>query len=686
MTDLALDPTTLTALGVAAAVVVLGLVVYGFRDLRRFSVVRVLAVASVAFREGVRRRVLWVAPLAVLATLALVGLARPEDEADAVRQAAASVLFASGLVAVLVPLVLGCTSLPREVESKVVFTVVTKPLTRLELLLGKLAGFAALSAVVLGILGAFGYGLLLWQERAVIAGIEDQLGRELLAPSRAPYLRHLADDGLLRADEVDPGDDLQVYGQPPAPGEADDAVRWAFGGRYYAVIPFEVPRDEAEDLLADAGDLLLAARVRPAWRLLPGRLPPGSPPLGIANLDNLPEPDPPAVNVSVLDALGYDLVPPAAVEGNSVVLPPSPDVPFDQAPGVRLPADATRATAERLISDGRVYLGVQGLRGDYLYGYGPYVAELRVVRPDGEVVRRYAPTLGQDPRSAVLLRTYVGAGSGVGLDGPNDRLPAPTAVLAYRGGPAPPAGDDGTVGVELFVDVERTGGVLDEGDVTRLEMQVVNADTGYESPARVVEPETGRGVYVEFPAEAFAGGDYDLRLRTLSRGHVVTVRPHRVRVVIDSRPYAANLLMALAGLWLLSVLVAASGLAFSTFVSWPIALVLTVCVLSGRWVGDQLGAAFDDQLGRAIVRDYAAEADAAAQEVVETGFNAVGAALDSVTRFLPTLAYYDAADDVEAGRAVSWSRLGLAAGVTVVFGLPLLTIGYVVLRNREVAP
>ncbi len=189
------DPILLIAVAVATLVVLVGLGVYGFRDLRRLSGRRIGAVAGLTFREGVRRRVLWITPLAIGAVLLLVSLADPLDEARAIAQSVGVCLFASGFVAIVVPLVLASTSLPREVENKAIFTVVTKPLTRLELLLGKLCGFALLSAVVLAIMGVFSYGLLLVQERSLLGDLETRLESALAEPGRRPYLQHLVDSG-----------------------------------------------------------------------------------------------------------------------------------------------------------------------------------------------------------------------------------------------------------------------------------------------------------------------------------------------------------------------------------------------------------------------------------------------------------------------------------------------------------
>ncbi|MGH7179398.1 MAG: hypothetical protein ACREJC_18620, partial [Tepidisphaeraceae bacterium] len=140
---------------IAGAVIVLGLGVYGFGDLVRLSVKRIWAISSVVFRESIRRRVWLVVVLAIAAVITVVQLQHPIDEQDAIRQTIKFCVFASGLVVTISAIILACTNLPREIESRVIYTVVTKPTTRLEIVLGKIVGFARVSGAILVLMGLF---------------------------------------------------------------------------------------------------------------------------------------------------------------------------------------------------------------------------------------------------------------------------------------------------------------------------------------------------------------------------------------------------------------------------------------------------------------------------------------------------------------------------------------------------
>src|SRR5438128_1719927 len=107
---------------VAGVILLVGLAI-GYRDVLDFRLRRVLAIAGVCFTEAVRRRILWITPLAMLGILAVSLLARPADEMDAIRQTITYSLFASSVVVVIAAVLLAATNLPKEIESRVIFTI-----------------------------------------------------------------------------------------------------------------------------------------------------------------------------------------------------------------------------------------------------------------------------------------------------------------------------------------------------------------------------------------------------------------------------------------------------------------------------------------------------------------------------------------------------------------------------------
>src|SRR5579871_4069296 len=145
---------------IAAVIVFGGLAVFGLDDVRRASFYRVWAISSVCFAESIRRKVLWVVPLAVLGVLAVSLLQHSLDPQEALRQTIKFCLFATSLIITLTALILAATNLPREIENRVIFTVVTKPTTRLEIVLGKVLGFIRVSFTILLFMGVFTWAYL----------------------------------------------------------------------------------------------------------------------------------------------------------------------------------------------------------------------------------------------------------------------------------------------------------------------------------------------------------------------------------------------------------------------------------------------------------------------------------------------------------------------------------------------
>ena len=85
----------------ALVIVIVGLLLAGVGDLSRLSWQRIWAIAGVCFQESIRRRVLWIVPLAIVGVVVIVQLLQPTDEQDAIRQTIKYCLFATGMLVVI---------------------------------------------------------------------------------------------------------------------------------------------------------------------------------------------------------------------------------------------------------------------------------------------------------------------------------------------------------------------------------------------------------------------------------------------------------------------------------------------------------------------------------------------------------------------------------------------------------
>src|SRR3954469_16711431 len=208
----------LFALALAAGLLV------GYADLARLSPRRIWAIGGVCFDESIRRRVLWITPLAIVGVIIVTQLQKPFDEQDAIRQTTKFCLFATGLVVAITAIILACTNLPKEIENRVIYTIVTKPTTRLEIVLGKVIGFAKVSLLILIIMGGFTWCYLhirAWSMERDIAARLDAPGA-VDAVSR-PTLEHYREAGLISAKHRVEAADFAMYSRAP---KANDPVRW----------------------------------------------------------------------------------------------------------------------------------------------------------------------------------------------------------------------------------------------------------------------------------------------------------------------------------------------------------------------------------------------------------------------------------------------------------------------------
>jgi ABC-type transport system involved in multi-copper enzyme maturation permease subunit len=145
--------------GGAAALIGFG-VPFG-RDLFRLRLQRIGALARLSFKEAVRRRVIW-APLVIL----LVFLFPPkwfflQDPKDEVSTYISVIYWAMTPIMLLILSLLGAFAIPTDIRNQTIHTVVTKPVERFEIVLGRTLGYLGLATVILAGLSGVSI-LLLW--------------------------------------------------------------------------------------------------------------------------------------------------------------------------------------------------------------------------------------------------------------------------------------------------------------------------------------------------------------------------------------------------------------------------------------------------------------------------------------------------------------------------------------------
>jgi hypothetical protein len=122
----------------------------------------------------------------------------------------------------------------------------------------------------------------------------------------------------------------------------------------------------------------------------------------------------------------------------------------------------------------------------------------------------------------------------------------------------------------------------------------------------------------------------------------------------------------------------------STFVSWPIAVVLSLVILLGRWCVTQIG---DPASPQQMVTDiFGANANPVSARVFTDTVGALNKLLTITAKVLPDLDQFRVTEDIERGVSISGRSLIDAGMVLLTFGTVLLIFAYLLLRKKEVAP
>jgi ABC-type transport system involved in multi-copper enzyme maturation permease subunit len=672
---------------VALAVVAVGLIGIGRGDVARLSWRRIWAISSVCFAESIRRRVLWITPLTIVGVVIAVQLLQPFDEQDAVRQTVKYSLFATGTLVVMVTIILACTSLPKEIDNRVIYTVVTKPTTRLEIVLGKIVGFARVSATILLIMGVF--TLIYAQVRAGSLRANAASRLESLTPGdpARPSLEHYVQYGLLQSKTYARPDEFGTFGRPPRP---DDTIRWAMGNDdQSAIVGFDLPPEmfPPGGTEEENGGLVVLARiqaefyeVKEDWHPtpFPGELPD---PTEFKGIELTSRRATPTINVDVLGPDRFNMVP-------QTELPHQGNVPLARlSEGYQQLLTIPSRSLDRLYQRDvkRIFLRLTGL-GPIRYGYAR--DSIRVFSP--RLQRVIDPMKGPDGRFQWPAFRGRETLAGQQLRGGADLNRIGIGVFAFRNATTP-AAVQGRVPMELRVGIEGSGEEISSKEsVTHAVVEIYNHATGQTTPSMEFPIESNRTAFFTVPPEAVAGGNFDLNLRCLGPGHYLVIRnaatSPSLQVVVGQEPFVLNLIKSLFITWLMSLLVVIVSIFCSTFVSWPIAVVLTVVILLGHWGASQIGESNAPGLGAQIGKDLFGPQSPAATKVVSSTVDNLSRLLNAVAKWLPDISQFAATEDLERGVTIAPRVLIASIKVILVFGVPLTVLAYVFLKNKEVAP
>ena len=647
-------------------VVLVGLGI-GLKDVLRFSITRAWAISGVCFRQSIRRRVLWLTPLVILGVLIVAQFQKPIDPQDAVRQTTSYCLFATGLLVAIVTIILACTNLPQEIENRVIYTVATKPTTRLEIVVGKVIGFCRVSFWILVIMGLFSWGYLRFSDWRLRSAIRTQLEEGGVDQISRPTMEYYRDHGTLHARELVLPSQLSVLGHEPV--KEDD--RWiASGGEGEILVPFVLDRSQfpppgrdarpaiGPGLVSSEGDGQLIFKVR-SQPTLEGKSPATAPTTAPST-----QPANPRARPSVM----VDF---RSTNFDSIFVGGTWEVPPGDWQELRIPM-ASENIAKLLPEDGprKVYIVLIGMGEGHEYtsnrnNFGILLPNGQWTYPVGDVV--FGGRIGQ---------------YGQQLKGAAPRV----AVFEFRDEQLPAKN---SYPFELRVGIEsaRNEEAVEEDYSTKITLDFYNRTNGNRT-TQVLYPENNRPLYFDVGAAAVVGGQFDVVMRMKTAGWV-GLRAGKLatlKLVRNDQGFAWNLIKSLTILWLMSLLVTIISIFCSTFLSWPIAVVLTLVILFGRWGAMQLGDVTDAGFGRRVAEDLVKGSNAATYRTVSDTVDVLVKTMGIVSSVLPDVSQFGALEDIQQGVAVQHATLLASLQVALGFGIPLLVLAYIFLKYKEVAP
>ncbi|GIW88948.1 MAG: hypothetical protein KatS3mg108_3272 [Isosphaeraceae bacterium] len=202
-----------------------------------------------------------------------------------------------------------------------------------------------------------------------------------------------------------------------------------------------------------------------------------------------------------------------------------------------------------------------------------------------------------------------------------------------------------------------------------------------------------------FPARLLVGsaGRIHMIVQCQSPTQFLGMAENDLYVLANQGPFWTNYLRGLSGIWLQALVMTAVGLFAGTFLSWPVALLLTLAA----YLGGQVAFGFLDLFARGQVAgggpfesllrllghenlstDLAPTASVVAAQTLDRFFTPI---MSSLVYVVPNLNALDVSDTVASGFAVTGRTLLEQGLLGLGYALPFTVAAFYILKNREVA-
>ncbi|MFG0332754.1 MAG: ABC transporter permease [Maioricimonas sp. JB049] len=144
----------------------------GVVDLTRLSWQRIAALATLTVREAFRKKTLYIFAVFILLFMFAGWFLQGQDLDKPAKPYVSFVLTSIRWILIPVAILLACWGLPADIKDRSLHTVVTKPVRRSEIVIGRILGYSVVTSLVLAIMSVVGY---VWIQRAVPPRAQGQL-------------------------------------------------------------------------------------------------------------------------------------------------------------------------------------------------------------------------------------------------------------------------------------------------------------------------------------------------------------------------------------------------------------------------------------------------------------------------------------------------------------------------------
>jgi hypothetical protein len=619
------------------------------RGRRRWPWPRVWALALVTLRQGLRMRLWILVPPAVI-VLVLADLSSPRFDPvfEGVPAAVSTSLLVMTVLAVVVGLFFATSLIPGDMESKVAYSVATKPVTAAEIVAGKVLGMLLLLAIMLALVGLGAYAYIEVRAsaiRSMAAGRLAELQPRATHPADLNALQAVADRGPLmtyRYHAATAGPEAGIELGPDWKGPRDAQWVLAETGMRLSWRLTDAPLRQ----WAEAGPCRLSLALLVEQSAAPAEAEAASGTPAEKAHPGTPAEEPPRVLVALQPA------DPELARNQAASAPTAPvfQYVFDVPPSGALvvPVAAAQAPPVKGVlnvpAEGDLVLHLLAMKRGMLAGVRP--GSLRILGPRGqEHLVQAAPEIG----AAEMRRRVMLAG--------RSRTPRETASFRFDDVKSERLGSGDTAfEVGFSLDAWAPPNVQAEGRIT-----FIRPD-GREL-ALLFHPESHHSTLLYLDRAFWHGGPLDVRLECLTDEDYFGLVADSLRLRLDGGPYVLNFVKATARVWLFGIVLVAAGILFSTRLSWFVsiltAIVFFVLVVSRDFLLRALSetAAHGWQFGARLKWL---------------------ASIPDILRLLPDEA-------VITGQSIPWGEMGAALGAAALAAAALLVLGAWLLRGREVA-